>query len=256
MSELAEIYLEHGGARLFAVERGRGDAVIFMHGGLADHRAALVRLAGISSTHRLITPDARGAGRSHWGGELSWELLADDVAAWIDHLGLERAWVGGISAGSAIALAFARRHPSRARGVLLVAPVYPGADRGLPEPVRTAMKLMGEAGARGIEGIVPLFEALPEAIRERAVAMARSFDPASVAATTRFLATEAQPFARVEELAEVTLPVLVVPGTDPQHPAEVADVYARAFPRCTVGDSGADLVGVVRDSLDRWGDGR
>src|SRR5688572_15649936 len=84
-----EIQFECDGTRLFAVETGQGPPVVFIHGGLADHRAALFRLAPLAATHRLITPDLRGSGRSHYGGELSWDRLADDLAALLTHLEIE-----------------------------------------------------------------------------------------------------------------------------------------------------------------------
>lgn len=247
--ELREIWYESAGARLFAVERGRGLPVVFMHGGLADHRASLFRVGALASSHRLIAPDVRGAGRSLHAGELSWDLLADDVVALMDHLGLERAVVGGFSAGSAIALTFARRHPQRVLALLLVSPVYAGQERGLTPAQREAMEGMREAGRRalaeGIAAIFPLFAALPPAIRDVALTMAGGFDPASVAATTRFLAGGAHPFARVEELAGLSMPTVIVRGTDIQHPAEIAELYARAIPGAALVDPTAELASVL-----------
>lgn len=241
-----DFHFESAGARLYAVERGRGEPLVFMHGGLADHRAALFRVGSLAAAHRLIAPDVRGAGRSHHAGDLSWEQLADDLAALLDHLGLERAVVGGVSAGSGVALAFARRHPRRLRALLLVSPVYLGRERGLNDAQRAAMRRMGDLGQRtateGIAAIYPLFAPLPPALRDIALQMAAGFDPASVAATTRFLASGAQPFTDLGDLATITAPALVVPGTDPEHPADVAGQYARALPRATLIDPGADLL--------------
>lgn len=235
----------HAGATLFAVERGRGRPVVFCHGGLADHRAALLRVGSLADAHRLIAPDLRGAGRSHFAGELTWELLADDLAAMLDHLELARAVVGGTSAGSAVALAFARRHPQRAQALLIVSPVYPGDDRGLLPAQTAAMQRMHAHGRRapteGIAAIFPLFAALPPEIRDVALAMAASFDPASVAATTRFLAGGVQPFTRLADLRDLAMPALVVPGTDPEHPAGLALEVARALPAATLADPSGDL---------------
>jgi pimeloyl-ACP methyl ester carboxylesterase len=240
-----EFCYESAGARLFAVERGRGEPVVFLHGGLADHRAALFRAGSLAAAHRLIAPDVRGAGRSIYSGELSWELLADDLAALLDHLDLERAVIGGVSAGSGIALSFARRHPRRLRALLLVSPVYAGAELGLDDAQRRAMDRMGavgrQAASEGIAALFPLFVALPPAIRDIALTMAAGFDPASVAATTRFLASGVHPFTRLAELAALAVPTLVVPGTDPEHPAAVADLYARTLPGAALVDPTADL---------------
>jgi 3-oxoadipate enol-lactonase len=226
-----EIQFECDGTKLFAVETGQGTPVVFIHGGLADHRAALFRLAPLAATHRLITPDLRGSGRSHYGGELSWDRLADDVAALLTSLELERAVVGGISMGSAVALRFALRHPRRLGALILMSPVYPGADRPLAAAARTAMRVMADAGRRtaeqGVDALRPLFDALPLPIRDVALEMALSFDPQSVAATTRFLATNAQPMNTARELETIEVPVMVLPGIDPEHPVEVAQLYAR-----------------------------
>lgn len=220
-----------GGTKLFSLDLGEGRPVVFLHGGLADHRAALFRVGALASSQRLLVPDLRGSGRSIYAGALSWDRLADDVGALLDHLGLERAVVGGTSMGSAVALRFGLRHPQRTAGLILMSPLYPGADQPLAEAVVVAMRAMAEAGARalerGIEALRPLFEALPPPIREVAVKMMLGFDPASVAATTRFLASAVQPLESARELAAIEAPVLIVPGTDPQHPAELADLYAR-----------------------------
>jgi 3-oxoadipate enol-lactonase len=228
-SEGREVWFEADGVRLFALEVGDGHPVVFVHGGLADHRAAWFRVGQLAGTHRLVTPDLRGSGRSVHAGDLSWDRLADDVAALLEHLGLERAVVGGTSMGSAVALRFALRHPRRLQGLVLMSPVYPGADHPLSEAATVAMQTMKEAGERalahGIEALRPLFETLPPPIRDVAIEMMRGFDAASVAATSRFLASNQQPMESVRELESIDVPVMVLPGIDPQHPAEVASLY-------------------------------
>lgn len=44
----------------------------------------------------------------------------------------------------------------------------------------------------------------------------------------------AQPFTTATELASISAPCLLAPGTDPYHPAEVAERYRRHLRRCTV----------------------
>lgn len=250
-----EIWFQADETRLYAVERGRGEPVIFLHGGLGDHQASALRLGGLAATHRLVMPDARGAGRSRYGGELTWARLADDVLALLDHLGLGDAVIGGMSAGSAIALTFALRHPERTRALLLVSPVFAGTRRGLVPAQRAAFERMGAVGrevlAEGIGALEPLYAALPAPIREAAQAMARSFDPASVAATTRFLAQGVHPIEELGELARLRMPALIVPGTDPEHPAELAADYAAAIEGSTLADPSADLATTVAAFLRR-----
>ena len=64
--------------------------------------------------------------------------------------------------------------------------------------------------------------------------MIEGFDVASVAATARFLASGAQPFAALDELATITAPALVVPGEDATHPAALAGRYAEHLVDCRV----------------------
>ncbi len=245
MPEARTVSFPCAGADLFAVDSGQGVPLVFCHGGLADARAAAPIVAALAGRARVITPDLRGAGRSRWAGALGWDRLADDVVALLDHLGLDRALVGGTSMGSAVALRAALSHADRVLGLLLVSPVYAGADLGLTEAQARAMARMDEVGRRapaeGVEVLFPLVDGLPPEIRERARAMMASFDPASVAATTRFLASGAQPIGSARELEGVRAPALIVAGTDPEHPAEVAELYARHLPRATLLAPDADL---------------
>ena len=233
---------------LYAVERGRGQPIVYLHGGLADHRASLHAVGELASRHRVIAPDLRGSGRSIDRGALSWDRLAEGVLLILERLGIDRAVIGGTSAGSGVALRFALRWPDRCAGLVLVSPLFEGTERGLDEAPRVAMAVMNEHARRavseGIEALFPLFDRLPEPIRERALAMVASFDPASVAATTRLLASGEQPFASLDELRSLSMPTLVVPGVDPQHPAAVASLYAEHIPGCRLGDP-ADLVGEI-----------
>lgn len=244
-----DIWFERAGIRLFAVERGAGAPIILLHGGLADHRACHVFAAPLAARFRLITPDLRGAGRSVFGGDLDWAMLADDVAALAGHLGIERAVVGGISFGAAVAVAVAVRHPALVAGLVVLSPAYGGGELGLSPAQDDAMQRMHAAGSRapaeGVAVLYPLFDALPLAIRDRALAMVDSFDAASVAATTRFLASGAQPFARGADLAASEAPALLVPGTDPTHPPEVAAVYRSWLPRCCVREVDPALLAAV-----------
>jgi 3-oxoadipate enol-lactonase len=233
-----EIRFERDGVHLYAVESGAGRPIILLHGGLADHRAARMIAGPLDAQFRVITPDLRGSGRSIYRGELSWADLADDVAALARHLGLDRVVVGGISAGAATAMTVALRHPALIDALVVLHPAFGGADLGLAPAAQAAMAAMDALGARapaeGIEVLLPLFAALPDAIRDRARALIATFDPGSVAATTRFLASGAQPFASAAELAAITAPTLIVPGLDPTHPAELADRFARHIRNATV----------------------
>src|SRR5678816_2376990 len=104
MHDKDEIGFEHAGANLYAVASGHGRPIILLHGGLATHLACWVFAAPLAGRFRLITPDLRASGRSIYREALSWDQLADDIAALIDHLGYERAVIGGVSFGAGVAV--------------------------------------------------------------------------------------------------------------------------------------------------------
>lgn len=250
MTRSVEVRLVHAGSTLFALDQGSGPPLVFFHGGLADHRAALLHVGSLADRLRVITPDLRGAGRSHWADPLDWERLADDAVAWIRHLDLGPVVVGGVSMGTAVALRTALSHPEHVAGLVIVHPVYPGTDRGLDPAPQAAMEALDAVGRRapaeGVAVLHPLFDALPEAIRARARAMVEVFDPASVAATTRFLASGVQPFDTVSELAAVRCPALVVAGVDPTHPAAVGHLVAEHLPGAVLHPAGdPDVAGAI-----------
>jgi len=224
-----EIWFESAGTRLFAVESGQGAPIILLHGGLATHLATRRFAAALETQFRIITPDLRGSGRSIHAEPLSWDLLADDVAALVAHLGLEKAVIGGVSFGAGCAVRVALRHPAVTAALVVLHPAFAGADVGLMPAQDSAMRAMDAAGSRavtdGMQALFPLCETLPPEMREPVKALFATYDPASVAATTHFMASGAQPFASAAELASITVPTLLVPGVDATHPREVADVY-------------------------------
>jgi 3-oxoadipate enol-lactonase len=237
MTDVREIWFESHGTRLFAVERGAGQPIILLHGGLVSHVAVSPFAEPLAAHFRVVTPDQRGSGRSVHRARLRWTQLADDVAALARHLGIERAVIAGMSFGAGGAVATALRHPALTAGLAIINPAFGGGEVGLTPAQQAAMDAMDAAGSRapaeGVAVLHPLFAALPAPVRERVHAMIAGFDPGSVAATTRFLASGEQPFARGADLAAITAPALLVPGLDAYHPPEVTDVFRRHLPRCT-----------------------
>lgn len=247
---MRETWFERDGTRLFAVEDGEGRPIVMLHGGMASHVASLPLVAPLRSRYRIVTPDLRGNGKSWYGGPLTFDQLADDVEALLDHIGAEHAVVGGVSGGSGAALRFALRHPERTAGLVLVQPVYAGEERGYTEPQKQTFAMMDAIASRaldeGVQVLRPLYANLPPEIREKAFAMLDGFDAASVVATSRFIASGAQPFTSAADLRSLSMPTLIVRGNDPLHPPEVSDLYAENIPNCLVAPaSTTDVVGEI-----------
>src|SRR2546423_8382 len=148
---MKERWLEREVTRLFVVEDGAGLPVVLLHGGMSNHQGTRAWAAPLAARCRLITPDLRASGRSVFAGELSWDVLADDVAALVP----ERAVIGGVSFGTGVAVRVALRHPDRVAGLVLIHPVYGSA---LTPAQAAAMTAMAAAGARGVEGLMSLLD--------------------------------------------------------------------------------------------------
>jgi pimeloyl-ACP methyl ester carboxylesterase len=122
--------VELNGAALHYEERGDGAPLILIHGGLASSSQWDSIVPELAADFRVITPDSRGHGRStNRAGELSYALIADDVAALIEALGLECPVVGGWSDGGQVTLELGARHPEAA-SALIVGAAYPDFDAG------------------------------------------------------------------------------------------------------------------------------
>ena len=235
---MRELWVESQGARLFAVEDGSRPVIVMLHGGMGNHQAALPLIAPLATRYRIIAPDLRGSGKSWCGAPLTFNQLADDVELLLDHIGVNRAVVGGVSGGSGVALRFALRRPTRTLGLVVAKPVYAGEARGYTEQQRATFAMMDAVASRaleeGVQVLRPLYANLPAGMREKALVMMEGFDAASVVATSHFIASGSQPFIAAADLASLECATLLVRGDDPMHPSEVSDLYATGIPDCTV----------------------
>lgn len=253
---MRQLWVESDGVRLFAVEGGSGPLVVMLHGGMANHLAALPLVAPLGERCRVVAADLRGSGQSRCSARLTFDRLADDVALLLDSTGVDRAFVGGVSSGSGVALRFALRHPARTCGLILVKPVYGGEARGYTEHQTTTFAMMDAVASRvvdeGVQVLRPLYANLPGGMRERALATIEAFDPASVVATSHFIASGSQPFTGPEDLMSLECPTLLVRGDDPMHPAEVSDLYAASIANCTaIPASTTDFAEVIGAFVDQ-----
>ncbi|MCY7419050.1 MAG: alpha/beta hydrolase [Chloroflexi bacterium] len=102
------------GIDLRYVTYGSGDPVILLHGGLANGDYWANQIPAWSDAHQLIVVDSRGHGRSTFDQTpITYDLLAADVLALMDELGLPKASIVGWSDGGIIGLDIAIHHPDR-----------------------------------------------------------------------------------------------------------------------------------------------
>lgn len=138
-----------GRARLAVVEQGAGDALVFLHAGVCDHRMWQGQLHALSDRWRTVAYDRRGFGATRCEAE-PFAQVADLVAV-LDGLRIERAVLVGCSQGGRIAIDATLAHPQRVRGLVLVAAAITGAPEvGTFAPeIAARIAVLEQAEARG-----------------------------------------------------------------------------------------------------------
>jgi pimeloyl-ACP methyl ester carboxylesterase len=102
------------GIKLWYARFGRGEPVVLLHGGLANSNYWGHQVRVLQRHYQVIVMDSRGHGRSSRNQEpYGYDLMASDVVALLDHLGIKQAAIVGWSDGAIIGLDIAMKHPER-----------------------------------------------------------------------------------------------------------------------------------------------
>jgi len=104
----------------YADSGGDGPAVVLSHGFLMDQSMFCAQVAALTPEYRVITWDQRGHGGTPAPGPFSYWDSAKDVLALLDHLGVERAALTGMSQGGFLSLRAAMLAPQRVRRLILI----------------------------------------------------------------------------------------------------------------------------------------
>lgn len=117
---MQEYHIASGTASLLCRETGTGIPLLLLHGNGENSLYFEKQFEVFARFFRVIALDSRGHGGSSLGEEpLSIGLMADDVLAVLDALGLERVHLLGFSDGGNIALQFTLRYPERVNKLIL-----------------------------------------------------------------------------------------------------------------------------------------
>lgn len=230
------------GDRLHWLEEGSGEpAVVLLHAFPLHAGMWTPQLTGLSDRFRVVAPDMLGFGGSDAPDApdaYSVDRWADGVAGLLDHLGLDRVVLGGVSMGGYVAFAFHRRHRRRVAGLVL-ADTRPGPDT--PE---VAERRRAQARRVADEGTAGLIETLLDGLLGRHT---RAHRPEVIDATRRLMVGNAasgvigalEAMRRrpdsTPDLASIDVPTLVVVGADDTlSPPDVARDLCAAIPGATL----------------------
>jgi pimeloyl-ACP methyl ester carboxylesterase len=141
------------GVDLYYEMHGKGSPLVMLHGGVNPSDMFGAPLAAMAKTHQVIAIHLRGHGFST-DTDQPWtcQQMADDVAALLDKLGIERIDFMGWSLGGGVALQTAIRHPERV-GKLVVISMNIRSEGNFPEIQAQFEAMPGKAAeyARQIE---------------------------------------------------------------------------------------------------------
>jgi pimeloyl-ACP methyl ester carboxylesterase len=135
--------------KLYYEIHGTGKPLILLHSGLGSSDMFSLIMPLLSKQREVIAVDLQAHGRTaDIDRPLSYETMADDVAALIHHLEIERADLMGYSVGGEVALRTAIQHPEVVRKLVIVSATF-SRDGWYPEII-AGMTTMGADSARAM----------------------------------------------------------------------------------------------------------
>lgn len=218
---------------------GDGPELVWLHGLSGSLAEARPLCEALSRDYRVLSYSTRGHGRStpvHERARYSYDVIADDLQAMIEHVGFNSPVVAGGSHGANTALRHASRHRGVARALLLVAP---GANAlSKPDRLRWAM-IRGHmmlAARRGEHAVIKAISGYDprdpdlDAKGRAAVVAARTHDLPSLLSAMRLIPN--QQVIAPDVVRTLTLPALVAawPADPILHPIELARRVADLLP--------------------------
>ena len=211
----AGAYADVNGINLYYETHGSGWPLILLHGGLGAGEMFGPILPELAKDHQVITVDLQGHGRTaDIDRPLDQRLMADDVAALIDHLGLDRPDLVGYSLGGGVAFHTAVRYPDRIRRLVLVS-VYFRSDDLHPE-LKAQQGQVSAAAAEFMKD-TPMWE-LYQRVAPRPEDFGRLLDKIGEAMK--------EPFDLTDELRGIKVPTLLMAADADQAPPSA---YVDAF---------------------------
>jgi pimeloyl-ACP methyl ester carboxylesterase len=187
---------------------GRGPAVVLSHGYSATRRMWTGQQQAFSDRYRIVSWDMRGHGQTESPedpGGYSLDLTVADQKALLDHLGIRRAVIGGLSLGGTMSLAFYRAHPELTRA-LVICDSGPGFrnEKAREEWNQRAQKRAADLETRGLAVLEGRSAETQQAIRHH-----KSAQGLAHAARGMLAQKDA---SLIDSLAEIRVPTLVIVG--------------------------------------------
>ena len=216
------------GMKMYYEVSGAGDPIVVLHGAYMNIPTMGEIIPQLARTHRVYAIEFQGHGRTtDIDRPITYQNLADDVAAFMDSVGLTRADVFGYSMGAIAGLQLAIRHPARVN------------------------KLVSASGAYDLKGWQPEFSAfIPQMTVEFMITntpLAAEYKKLAVDTNgfpelaRKLIALEKEPMAWEQDVRQVKTPVLIIVGDADVATLEHAVSMFRLLGGGAMGDMGKPL---------------
>ena len=177
-------YADVNGIKLYYETQGAGRPMILLHGGLGSGEMFGPVLPQLAERHQVVTVDLQGHGRTaDIDRPIDVRLMADDVAALIEHLGLATPDVVGYSLGGGVALHTAAKYPEKVRRLVAVSAnirtdaIYPETRAQQSQVDAGAAEFMKDTPMYQLyQRVAPRPEDFPRLLEKIGASMSKDFD--------------------------------------------------------------------------------
>jgi pimeloyl-ACP methyl ester carboxylesterase len=190
--------VEVDGMTMYYEVSGTGDPLVVLHGAYMNIPSMGAIIPKLAETHKVYAIEFQGHGRTtDIDRPITYPNLADDVAAFMDKVGLKQADVFGYSMGAAAGLQLAIRHPEKVGKLVMASAAY-DAQGWQPEftafiPQMTVEMFVGMPFADDYRKLAANPDGFPELVR-------------------KLIALEHEPMAWGAEVKTMKTPVLIITG--------------------------------------------
>jgi pimeloyl-ACP methyl ester carboxylesterase len=213
-------YTTANGVSMWYDDRGEGDPVVLLHGGLTDSRDFSGSLDALAGQFRLLLPERRGHGHTpDVPGPITVEVMAQDTTAFVDEVTGGPVRLAGYSAGATVALRVAARRPDLVDKLVLISCAFdpdgmivrPSADGPPPAPLAAAYAEVSPDGAAHFPAVIAKIAKAAAADRLQPADLKRVTCPVLVVAADDDIVTLEHTLELYRNLPDAQL--AIIPGT-------------------------------------------
>lgn len=215
------------GMQMYYEVSGRGEPMIVLHGSFMNIPAMGAIIPALAKNHRVYALEFQGHGRTtDINRPITYPNLADDVAAFMDAVGLPKADVFGYSLGAGVGLQLVIRHPAKVNKLIAASVAYDSA--GLQPEFKAMIPKM----------TVEMFLQTPFVAQYRKLSPTPDSFPALA---RKLIALERAPFSWGEDVKRIKTPVLLIAGDADGYTLEHLISLFRLLGGGVMGDMGKPL---------------